>query len=213
MNNSNPYIKIIAVILIAAAVLFIFGNKGGKDDVSVAGLPDPIQTAATGGTEFEAGDYSIKVTYKYAYELDALAISTKDYFGSAMNDLIAPVDVAFAWGKVAEYNDRIDFHWRQSGRWYYWSVDGGEDLSPVGGVDGINQHSANCHLIPADDTVRKTVKSIKTGDHVKLSGYLIDLKGEKADGSYRTWNSSVSRNDTGDGACEVIYVTKISIVK
>jgi hypothetical protein len=47
---------------------------------------------------------------------------------------------------------------------------------------------------------------VGVNDLVELEGYLVYVKGDNF-----TWNSSLTRNDTGDGACEVLYVEKISV--
>lgn len=205
--------KIIPVIVIIAAVVLILaktGSSGSRN--SVAGIPAPVQQNATGEVTTTAGDYDVKITYKASYEIEALVVSVKNYHGSAFGDLLAPRDAALAWGTVAEHNEDIDFHWRQSGRWYYWNVNSYEELAPVGKESDVNTQSANNHLIPADDNVLKQINKIKTGDHIKITGYLVDVKGEKPDGSYYTWSSSTSRNDTGDGSCELIYVTNLEFL-
>ncbi len=65
---------------------------------------------------------------------------------------------------MAEHNRDIDFHWRQSGRRYYWRINNAGDPVLVGGEAGVSLHSANNHIIPANATVRSTVRRIRTGD-------------------------------------------------
>ncbi len=204
---------LIGIIILLAIGFFAWKSMApaGDPNRGAAGLPDPKQFAAQGGTEFEEAEYTVAVKYKMSYDMTALAVSTKKYSGYSLPDRIAPKDVAFAWGAVAEYNDRIDFHFSQSGRWYYWRVDDASVLAPVGGESGVNRHSANNHLIPSTDAIKAEIMKIKTGDIVHVTGYLVDINAQKSDGTYYTWNSSTSRDDTGDGACEVIYVTGIEI--
>lgn len=203
--------KLIAIIIAVVAAVFIYTrlNDGGVSTKSVAGLPAPQQHAAQGEAYFEEAEYEVTVKYKAAYDITALVVSTKKYSGSSLADRIAPKDLALAWGTVAEYNDRIDFHWSQSGRWYRWYVNSAAELSPVGGEREVSRQSANNHLIASTDSIKSDIAKIKAGDVVRITGYLVDLKGEKTDGTYYTWNSSTSRDDTGDGACELIYVTGI----
>ena len=198
-----------AVIVIGLAIV-LMGSKGKQR--AVAGIKDPLQTEAAGQAKMSVDGYDITVNYLYAYDISALVVSTHNYSGSGIGDKLAPRDLALAWGKVAEYNDRIDFNWSQSGRWYHWSTDSYETLVPVGGVEGVATHSANCHLIATDANVRATIRKIRTGDHVRIRGYLVNCEGVKKDGTYFTWNSSTSRNDTGGGACEVIYTTSAEII-
>ncbi|MBP3205774.1 MAG: hypothetical protein J6M66_10185 [Lachnospiraceae bacterium] len=110
---------------------------------------------------------------------------------------------------MAAYNTLVDFHWQQSGRWYSWRVNSDAEIAKVGGIQGVTEHSSNNHLIPADDTVKKQIKRIKVGDHVRLKGYLVNLDGGKADGSTFYWHSSTTRSDSGAHSCEVIYVTGV----
>ncbi len=58
------------------------------------------------------------------------------------------------------------------------------------------------HIIPADVQIEKTLKAIRTGQVVKLSGYLIEAKA--ANGWH--WKSAITRIDTGAGAFEVVQV-------
>jgi hypothetical protein len=62
-------------------------------------------------------------------------------------------------------------------------------------------------MIPADAQIEKTLKSIRPGQIVKLSGDLVQVNAD--DGWH--WKSSLTREDTGAGACEVIYVKTISV--
>jgi hypothetical protein len=67
------------------------------------------------------------------------------------------------------------------------------------------RHSANMHLIPATSTVRDTLLSTRPGNVVTLSGYLVGAS--RSDGF--TWNSSLTRDDSGKGACELMYVQSV----
>lgn len=176
---------------------------------SVAGIQDPVQTETTGQRELFVDGYQLTVNYLYTYDISALVVSTHNYNSSNVGDKLAPKDVALAWGPVAAYNTNVDFHWKQSGRWYYWKVNTYEELEPVGDVAAVSSHSANNHLIGADETVKKQIKRIKTGDYIRLTGYLVNVEGKKEDGHTFQWRSSTSRSDTGAGACELIYVTGV----
>lgn len=215
-RNPAVILYILIPVAIAAAVLFLFGGKGFKKASAPpparlpASFDEPVQIAATGSAEKKIGDYNVTINYKYSYELSGIAVSTKRYIGTSIGDRLAPKDVAMAWGDVARNNDKIDFHWSQSGRWYFWQTESYEIIAPVGGVDGVNTHSANNHLIAADEEVAKDISRIQKGDLITITGYLVNITAEDSGGSTFTWNSSTSRNDTGDGACEVVYVTGIT---
>lgn len=130
------------------------------------------------------------------FEMDGRVLSTQRYFMDRESDL-APVDLALGWGVMADTSvtDKIEIS--QSNRWYHWHV----DEFPIERRE-IETHSANMHLIPATPEIETAIKSVKTGQRVKFSGDLVEVNGD--DGWY--WKSSLSRDDTGDGACEVVLV-------
>jgi hypothetical protein len=73
----------------------------------------------------------------------------------------------------------------------------------------IETSSANMHLIPANDAVSSVIREIRNGDIIELSGSLVNVISE--DDGWR-WKSSQTRNDTGNGACELIWVESLQIV-
>lgn len=204
---------IVLGILLAIAASFaayiIYSNGSRR---AIAGLPDPVQTQASGGDTKVIDGYDVDITYRYAYSVDALVVHTKSYSGSGLGDKLSPVDLGLAWGDVAANNTNIDFHWSQRGRWIYWEVDNVAELAPIGGLSEVNKQCSNNHIIPATSSVKEKVKKIRRGDRVRLEGYLVDIYGEKPDGAWFEWRTSTSREDSGDGACEVFYVTKAEIV-
>jgi hypothetical protein len=90
----------------------------------------------------------------------------------------------------------------QSDRWYYWRA---AEL-PIPQRE-IETHSANMHMIPATEGIENRLRSLDPGDRVRLSGYLVEAQGP--DG-WR-WRSSLSREDTGAGACEVVWVERLEL--
>ena len=168
MGERSFYFKVLII-----GVLFVLVYRAyfdGGHQRAIAGIPDPRQTAASGGIDFPCGDYNVHLDYLYAYDLEALVVSTENYHGSGIGEQLVPKDLALAWGPVAAYNDQIDFHWKQSGRWYFWSTDTYEEIEPVGGTNGVTAGSANNHFIPANDTVLSNIKKVKTGDHIHATG-------------------------------------------
>lgn len=205
----NKIIKVAVIILAVCGALYFFNNAKPVTR-GVEGLGEPIQTKVSGNKQIQVDDCDINIEYKAQYKIDALVIHTKNYNGSMITDKLSPKDLALAWGDVDAKNGEIDFNWSQSGRWYYWTVSSREEAEKAGGTGYINTHSANCHIIPADDAVKKKLKSIKQGDRITIEGYLVYISGKYTDGRTFTWNSSLSRSDTGNGSCEVIYATSIT---
>ena len=63
-------------------------------------------------------------------------------------------------------------------------------------------------LTPANKTVADKLSLLKRGHVIKISGYLVECRQD-----HWIWRSSTSRNDTGNGACEIIYVEDLKIKK
>ena len=211
-KNMNNYQKLknkrrILTLIIFALILFIYLYGKGRQR-AVAGIPDPVQTEASGETYLSVGGYDMTVKFLYEYEIEALVVSTHNAHDGTGAKL-APRDIVLCWGSVAALNETIDFHWNQSGRFYSWHVDTYDEVNAAGGVQGVNEHSSNNHLVPADSKIRRQINSIKTGDHIRLKGYLINIDGTASNGSTFYWYSSTTRSDTGDHSCELIYVTEV----
>ncbi len=200
------------ILIVVGVIVYLNGSTGGNGRRSIPNIPEPKQTEAKGGTDFVVSGYNVHADYLYAYDIEALVVHTKNYYGNDIGAKLAPRDLALAWGTVAQYNSTIDFHWSQHGRWYFWKVNTYEELAPVGTTTDVNIQSSNNHLIPANSSVKKSIKKIRTGDHVRLKGYLVSITATDSSGNPYYWNSSTSRTDTGDGACEVMYVTEVSIL-
>ncbi len=203
------FLTLLTIVVGVLAYRFIEGRGVRR---GIKGLSEPVQTEAEGSAKKFVNGYEADITFKAEYEIEALVVHTKRY-DSKVSGALAPVDLALAWGKTAEYNDRINFHWSQSGRWYSWHVNDLDELIPVGDVENVEKSSSNNHIIPADNNVKTTVLKIRRGDRVKLKGYLVDVDASDSSGNTFTWKSSTTRTDTGDGSCELIYVTEAQIVK
>lgn len=200
--------KNLVIILCVIVMIALLLPSGGKER-SISGIPAPVQEQASGGETLAIKGYEVKLSFLYSYDIEALVVHKKNYTANNFQDKLAPVDLALAWGTVAQYNKEIDLNWSQSGRFAHWQVDSVEKLTPMGGMRGVQIQASNNHLIPADKYVAQKIKKIKTGDHIRIKGYLVNVQATKPDGQRFYWNSSTTREDTGGGACEVIYVKDI----
>ena len=197
----------ILLLLFIAREIYDIGYRRG-----IAGIRDPIQTPAEGRTHISSFFFNVNVTYEYAYDIEGLVVHTRRYFGfGKMSDAISPMDVGLAWGRVAEYNDRIECNWDHGDRCLIFEPENALALAKVGDLNYCISHMSNNHLIPADFGVSHKIKMIRRGDHIRLKGYLVSVYGTRW-GRETAWDSSTSRNDQGLTACEVIYVTDVEFL-
>jgi len=166
---------------------------------------DPLQRPLPPGDPIclNAGGYTITIRPQAEYRLRGIVLGRKNY-GSDWNSAVSPCDLAVAWGKMTVTGLYLKVDWSQSGRWYYWRYD---DEFPFDNAF-IARYSANTHAIPANQNVRAALLGIEAGDTVCADGFLVYVYASKGTDNY-WWNSSLSREDAGDGSCEVMYINEL----
>jgi hypothetical protein len=158
----------------------------------------PRQIDIENGASLQHGDFTLRPRARF--ELTARVLSRKNY--SDQGAALAPVDLAMGWGRMSDSSVLKQINIQQYSRFYYWQVR--EYPIPH---DEIVTSSANMHMIPANDDVLDTLKNIRQGEVVRLKGLLVD-----ASRSNWYWNTSLTRADSGMGACELVYVIQIEPV-
>jgi hypothetical protein len=63
------------------------------------------------------------------------------------------------------------------------------------------------HMVPADDALESRLKRLRPGQVVHVRGWLVDIRGP---GGF-AWSTSLRRDDTGDGACEIVFVEALDV--
>lgn len=193
-----PWKRIFLLVLITYGAYHHFSNRPIMHGSGVIANAQPRQNA-TSQANLTLNDYAI--TPLQSFEIEARVLSAEHYSLGREADL-APVDLALGWGLMSDEAVLSKIKVSQSNRFYHWHV----DAFPIP-REQIESNSANMHMIPADSAIEKVLKSIRVGQVVKLSGYLVEAKAQ--DGWH--WRSSLSRTDTGNGACELIYVKSLEI--
>jgi hypothetical protein len=189
---------LLVIVLFVVAGWFYFHESPAR----WKGMPaarEPVQTADQVPPPFHRGDYTITPLARYA--ITAVVLS-RDRYRNDRNADLSPVDLALGWGPMSIASVINDLSISQSGRWYEYSYSGEPPLEPR----EIAIHSANTHCLPADEAVRERLLAVKRHELVTMQGWLVEVEG--ADGYH--WRSSLSREDTGGGACEVFWITTLS---
>jgi hypothetical protein len=190
-------LMVIAVLLMAQSLLV----DGG---VSYQGsIAPPVQTELIPTEKLsikgDEGDVAIRLLAEY--KLKGVVKAKKKY-----NDYpsqISKYDIAIAWGDLnkEEYDEHIKY--TQGSRWYYYNYS--RDFPKNGSF--IARNSANVHLVHSNEEILDKLRRIKRNDYVSIEGYLVEAIFPNG-----PWRSSLTRTDTGNGACEILYVIKVDIV-
>jgi len=134
------------------------------------------------------------------FSVDARVLGREDYhFGHEA--AFSPTDLALGWGRMADPAVLARLDIRQSGRWYFFRWHGNAPPIPL---EDIVRSSANMHIVPANAQVAAALEAIRPGQHVRIDGWLIRID----DGNWH-WISSLRRDDSGNGACELVYACAI----
>ena len=165
--------------------------------VTVAAEPRQNDAASA---EFVHKGYTIAPLQ--TFDIEARVLGVKSYRTGREADL-SPVDLALGWGRMSDSAVLEQVSISQGNRFYFWRV----KEFPIPREE-IERSSANMHMIPADSGIERRLDQVREGQRVRIQGWLVEARGH--DG-WR-WRSSLTRNDTGAGACEVIYVRDIAIL-
>jgi hypothetical protein len=158
----------------------------------------PVQRNA-GASVFGVEDYVL--TRRARFQITARVLGTERYHLGREAEL-SPLDLALGWGVMSDSALLDQLKISQSGRWYHWRY---TNALPVPDAQVIAS-SSNMHMIPARKSVERALKKLRVGDIVTLQGYLVDVDHP----SGWRWRTSMSRTDSGNGACEIVYVESVS---
>ncbi len=161
-------------------------------------------------------DYFLKPLY--SYDISGLVVSnvtTGSIFDVGRKafapDLLNFKDVCLVWGQNIRNDSYRAFKFESQGYACY-PIPKNQSLGKTALFQ--NQFFSNNHLLPKDDAVARTINSIRNGDQVHIKGYLVNERiVYKQSGGSVSRRSSVTRDDQGDGACEIVLVESVEILK
>ena len=140
--------------------------------------------------------HGFQLTAVATYAIQARVLHTKRYWAGGAD--LVPYDVALGWGPMSDQAvlDRLSVS--QGNRFFFYEW---QNEPPIPERE-IACHAANNHVIAANPQVAAVIRKLRAGQMVKLRGYLVNAT--RPDG-FR-WPTSLTRTDTGNGACELFYV-------
>ncbi|MEM0910210.1 MAG: hypothetical protein AAGJ37_04505 [Pseudomonadota bacterium] len=137
------------------------------------------------------------------FNLTAKVLAKRNYTLGREADL-SPTDLALGWGNMSDEAVLQHVDISQSGRFYFWRV----QQFPIPRKE-IETSSANMHIVPGNAFVEAELKKVRKGDVIKMGGRLVNIRSST---DQWWWLTSKTRNDTGTGACEIVWVESLYIV-
>lgn len=202
-------------ILISFSFVWLLISFWNRNDLPrnidyVAGIASEPQQTVTRQSPFDVvvNDVEYRIEPEFAYDLTGMIVSYRHHEGNSRmhiqaNDHLNMADVCVVWGdNTASELNKIDF-WNGIFTCNVFT----RDQHAWDSFD-MTQLSNN-HLISDDEFIRDQVGKIQVGDQIHVRGYLASYSNQG--GGKR--GTSTTRTDTGDGACETIYVEHFRIVQ
>ncbi len=202
------------VSLLAATYLYFV-----KDELPEASfydldlLREPVQTA-TRERPFvtQSNGQQYVITPRYDYELEGVIVSLHDAdefmditHARRWQDFINLRDLCVIWGDNVESGVYREMEF-SNGQWTCWFSWPNHEVGSR--FDGTQL--SNNHLLIDDDAIKQVLMQSEPGDQVRLKGMLVEYS-NPGNGFQR--GTSVTRTDTGNGACETIYVNDFEVIK
>jgi hypothetical protein len=191
---------LIALALLIVILLYFFYPETVITYPAGITAPDqPKQINLVGTKEWKLDEFSFRALAEYSIKARVLS---RNNFSVGRESEISPFDLALGWGPMSDQSitDKIDIS--QSNRWYRWKA----DVLPIQARE-ISLNSANVHIIPKDETIEKKFDEVYKGSLIEMKGYLVEITNTEG---WR-WKSSLKRDDTAGGSCELFWVEELII--
>jgi len=184
--------------LLAIALAFVIYSLLHRPITYPAGVlieSEPAQVEIASAEPIEYGDYKLKPLARFSV---AARILHRKVYRYDRESKLAPVDLALGWREMSDQAvlDRLTIS--QSTRFYWYQY---QQPPPIP-REQIVARSTNIHIIPATPAVASFCKSVRKGELVHLEGKLVEATGP----GMNAWRSSLTRTDSGNGACELMLV-------
>lgn len=171
---------------------------------------EPRQEATT-ATEItrEFNGFTYKITPLYAYQIEGLVVSGYDaesWFDFVhQRDPANKKDLCLVWGKNITSDVYRDIRFWSGEFTCFYQLP--RDFNKI----FTDSYVSNNHLIPATPTIAKLLQTVNLGDQVSLTGYLSTYEVFENGEFVSHRGTSTVREDSGNGACETIYLTGLKI--
>jgi hypothetical protein len=175
-----------------------------QEPLQEAVAPAPFKTDKNGVT------YTVEPLHRYEiYGLVVSKYNTDSWWGwahKAWNDHLNVTDLCVVWGTNALGGGYHDLSF-SSGQWTCNFETSSEAAWQAFDVNKIS----NNHLLTDNPQLAKKLKNIRIGDQIYLAGHLANYKHFSGNGFAR--GTSTVRTDTGNGACETIFVSEVNVLR
>lgn len=211
LQSISKWIAIVTLLILLTSLIYK-DRLPVPDDFLSDQLEDPVQTP-TQRTPFwvEAGGQRYRLTPVYDYTLEGVIVSHHDagafsdiWHHDKWQDFINLRDLCVIWGHNVSSGVYREMKFENDSWtcWAYWPDAETADRFKM-------TQLSNNHLLVDDASIKHRLMAAETGDQIRISGMLTSYE-NPANGFKR--GTSTRRDDTGNGACETLYVKDFELV-
>lgn len=215
MKTFHQIIKIFLLIslILYFVLLFVKPPLPGISDVADQVIKiNPIQKEANiPPITAKYADYTYNIDPLYTYDIYGLVVA--EYTSNNWldithkNDPANTRDICVVWGENISSGAYKKVNYKHGEFTCYYSFS--RNINPP--FNGFML--SNNHLIPKDKDIEKQIARVNIGDQIRISGYLANYSISDGNGKQiSSRNTSTTREDSRNGACEIIYTDNIEII-
>lgn len=199
-------VALVAVLTLALSWYFK-GSLPEGGAVSPRCLQTPLQTPTARKINLhKINGFEYMVEPQAEYDISGCVVSTnahwREMFGLVGKATDTP-DVGMVWGENLTSGDinKVDF----------WSGDFTLFFQYGAGVKFFTNAGGNVHVLAATPEVYDIATGLRRGDQIRMRGALVNYY--RTDWGAHWRKSSLTRDDMGPTACEVMFVEQIEIIE
>jgi len=174
----------------------------------------PRQTATNAAPfDISARGQRYTITPRFKYELDGMVVSTHDSSSPSdkvhaeAKDHVNVVDLCVVWGSTLREEMHKEYNYNNNETFCFASPKSEKsrlfDLATM----------SNNHIVTNSPSVAAELRKLRPGDQIHLSGLLVNYSRKDEGGGSWTRVTSTVRTDTGDGACEVVFISELEMLR
>jgi hypothetical protein len=217
-SPSKNFTNILRILLLVSIISFgithLLKNKlPAGDKINQQLLSEPVQNKESLLQPFQVSKkgFNYNIEPQFNYDIYGLVVSYHesnsfiDIHHDMWKDYLNVKDLCVIWGYNIRTKSYLNMKFSSADFRCFCSWPDQE----TGSKFSIYAMSNN-HLIASDKKIISKIMSTKIGDQIHIRGYLSKYSHSNSK-FFR--GTSTTRKDTGDGACETIFVTEFDIIK
>ena len=213
MTNLRLKWFLIANLLLLAAALWRSDALPAASELAAVLLDEPVQVQVKQAA-FTTVSHGVTYTVQplYEYELVGLVVSKHDantwwdYLHREWNDSLNIVDLCVVWGNNVRSGAYADINFSSGQFTCNFSTSSNEAFA------AFDQTAiSNNHLLTDQPGIAKRMLAVRVGDQIHFRGHLAEYSHHHGREFKR--GTSITRTDTGNGACETVFIDSFEILK